>query len=272
MPDPLLRQLMYRRKFGRWGDFRTPERFTEHLTARLLYERDENLGWTCDKLAMKAYSERVCPELRVPGTLWAGTDLNELDLTQLPQEWVIKPNHRSGIVSFGSRETTLDELKRTTRGWLRRNDRIAVGEWAYRNAQRLLVIEPRLATTQGVVPVDYKIYVFHGEVKLLHGDAGRFTGHFQERYFSPEGKILDIRNGGDDTWLEAAPPASLKKMIAYAERLAAGFAFMRVDFYEVDGEPWFGELTPYPSGGMDPFEPDEVDFLLGSWWRQEEPA
>ena len=139
------------------------------------------------------------------------------------------------------------------------------------SAAHVLIIEPRLAHASGVVPVDYKFFVFHGKVRLLERDAGRFTDTFAETFYSPSGEVLDIRNGAD-AWTDAPPPAALDSMVRYAERLAEGFSFMRVDFYDVDGEPWFGELTPYPSGGMDPFEPDEADFMLGRWWRQEETS
>lgn len=262
---------MYRRKFGRWGDFRRPQRFTEHLTARILYDRGENLSWTCDKLAMKDYAKLHCPGLLVPRTLWSGTDLEELDLTALPDQWVIKPNHSSGFVYFGSKDTTLTEMKKATRGWLRPYDRAAVGEWAYGQARRLLVIEPRLDSPDSGAPSDYKFLVFHGKVRLMHCDAERYTEDFYETFYSPEWEMLDIRNGVEKQ-RPMAQPQSFERMVAYAERLARSYSFMRVDFYEVDGEPWFGELTPYPSGGMDPFEPDEVDFMLGSWWREEEPA
>ena len=197
--------------------------------------------------------------------------MDDVDLSTLPDEWVIKPNHRSGLVYFGSRSTTRAELKRATRGWLRTHDRVAIGEWAYREAAHVLIIEPRLAHSSGVVPVDYKFFVFHGKVRLLERDAGRFTDTFAETFYSPSGEVLDIRNGAD-AWADAPPPAALDSMVRYAERLAEGFSFMRVDFYDVDGEPWFGELTPYPSGGMDPYEPDETDFVLGRWWRQEETS
>ncbi|WP_424945180.1 ATP-grasp fold amidoligase family protein [Blastococcus xanthinilyticus] len=49
--------------------------------------------------------------------------------------------------------------------------------------------------------------------------------------------------------------------------LPAGRAsdFIRVDLYDVDGEVWFGELTPCPGGGPDPFDP-ELDRVLGRYW------
>lgn len=268
VPDPWLRHLMYRRRFGYWGNFRHPQRFTEHLTARMLYDRSEDLAWTCDKLQMKAHAARLCADLDVPGTLWHGTDLDQLDMEALPEEWVIKPNHRSGLVFFGNRETSRAELKQVTNGWLRMHDRAAIGEWAYRRASHELIIESRFGSQNGGAATDYKFFVFHGEVKLLHCDAGRFTDDFRETFYSPQWEELDIYNGVE-TRAELPAPVSLDQMVAYAQKLAEGFDFMRVDLYEIDGRPWFGELTPYPSGGMDPFEPDEVDMMMGRWWRQD---
>jgi hypothetical protein len=53
--------------------------------------------------------------------------------------------------------------------------------------------------------------------------------------------------------------------LAAAAALAAGFDMLRVDFYEHDGELWFGELTPYPGAGLSPLEPD-LDAFLGAAW------
>lgn len=52
-----------------------------------------------------------------------------------------------------------------------------------------------------------------------------------------------------------------------AVRLAAGWDFMRVDFYSVADEVWFGEFSPYPGGGMMRFKPSSFDDVIGSWWR-----
>lgn len=58
-------------------------------------------------------------------------------------------------------------------------------------------------------------------------------------------------------------PKHFDKMKELAERLAAGIAFLRVDFYELDGRIYFGELTFFPGGGMEEFSPEEWDFRLG---------
>ncbi|MGQ7787404.1 ATP-grasp fold amidoligase family protein [Nesterenkonia sp. K-15-9-6] len=265
VPDPLVRHVMYRRRFGRWGDFRRPTRFTEVLTRRMLAERTQQIAWTCDKTRMKEYAARTCPQLQVPATLWRGREVDDLNVSDLPERWIIKPNHASGMVAFGDRSTTVKELRGTTRGWLRTYDRAALGEWAYRWADHSLIVEPDLSRDRGRDLVDYKFYVFHGRVKMLHRSSGRFTAGHGERFYSPDWRILDLYNGVTQE-PEAPRPTSLAEMIAHAEALGGGFGFMRVDFYEIDGVPWFGELTPYPSGGMDPFEPEEVDLEMGRWW------
>ena len=57
-------------------------------------------------------------------------------------------------------------------------------------------------------------------------------------------------------------------MIWMAERLAQDFPFVRVDLYEVDGRPFFGELTFYPMSGNLPLHPTDADLELGRLWRR----
>ncbi len=61
-------------------------------------------------------------------------------------------------------------------------------------------------------------------------------------------------------------------MLEAAEQLARGTDFLRVDFYEVDGQPLFGEFCLYPGSGLDPLAADWIDFELGSLWTRASPA
>ena len=51
-----------------------------------------------------------------------------------------------------------------------------------------------------------------------------------------------------------------------ANPLGAAFDFIRVDLYDVDGEVWFSELTPYPGAGLAGFDP-ALDRRLGALWQ-----
>ena len=56
-------------------------------------------------------------------------------------------------------------------------------------------------------------------------------------------------------------------MLAIASGLGRSFDFMRVDLYNVDGEIFFGELTPYPGSGINRFVPASFDSELGAKWE-----
>lgn len=52
-------------------------------------------------------------------------------------------------------------------------------------------------------------------------------------------------------------------MLEAAERLSAGFRMVRVDFYEVEGRPVFGEMTFTPAAGTSMNFTDEFQHILG---------
>ena len=69
--------------------------------------------------------------------------------------------------------------------------------------------------------------------------------------------------------LERLPPRpiNLEKMIELAKVLSKGTRFLRVDFYEINGRIYFGELTFHPNAGFNPFEKEEYDQELGSFMK-----
>lgn len=56
-------------------------------------------------------------------------------------------------------------------------------------------------------------------------------------------------------------------MITAASVLGKGFDFVRIDFYEIGGKPYFGEMTFTPEAGLGRFDPPEIDRLLGEMWQ-----
>jgi len=54
-------------------------------------------------------------------------------------------------------------------------------------------------------------------------------------------------------------------MREYAETLAKGFDYLRCDFYELDGEVYFSELTVYPLSGLGGSNPHLVQRYNANW-------
>lgn len=103
-------------------------------------------------------------------------------------------------------------------------------------------------------------------MKCFKIDFGRFVEH-HANYYSPQGELLPFGEKGlepDPNHVEVMPE-NLDEMIRIAEKLSQSFKFLRVDFYNVKGRIYFGELTFYPAAGMGAFVPNEWDYKLGEW-------
>lgn len=233
----------------------------------MAFDRRDLLAMTCDKLAMKSMAEERAGDLvRVPQVFWSGRDIGELADVSLPDNWVLKPNHRSGLVYFGHGAADVDHLRGQTQGWLDEVKWRDGGEWAYSQADPVLLVE-ELIGVSGTPPIDYKFEVFDGTVRLLLVYLGRFDdlrGYLFDRDFnqiSAQDASEVLRDSDVVT-----RPANYARMLEIAERIADGFDYLRVDLYDTGDEVWFGEVTPYEGGGAARFRPRSFDDVLGSYW------
>ncbi len=263
LPVPLRRARRYAEVHGRRPPQLRPSTFTEKLNWRISWDRRELLAPTCDKLAMKDAARRLAPDLvRVPRTLWAGTDVAELAGIDLPDRWVLKPNHTCARVLFGEGPADPERVGAATEGWLAERYWRKSDEWAYRRARPLLLVEEHIGA-DGRELTDLKVIVNHGVPQLIGVHTDRRDG-LRIRLQTPEWQSLPW-SWGYPRGPEAAPPERLPQLLEAAAALGRDFDMLRVDLYEADGELWFGELTPYPGAGLCRLEPG-LDAWLGERW------
>lgn len=264
LPVGLKRRLLFVYYNHKLPHFNRPVTFSDKVNWRILNDRRPLLEWTCDKLAMKEYAENAGLDLHVPRTFWSGSDLRELSEVELPEHWVLKPNHRSGLIHFGGGPADQRELSRATAGWLDRFESSKMREWAYGTARPMLLVEELLGPP-GAPPPDYKIFVFDGEPDLIEM-VNRYDGN-EQRLYRTDWTPLEVLYGPQGIAPVAPPPPGLDRMLDIARQLGKPFDFIRVDLYDVDGAIVFGELTPYPCGGLERFRPPSFDVELGEKWR-----
>lgn len=244
-------------RHGLVPDLDRPVRFTEWVQWRKLYDCSNALAKLTDKLAAKDHAvARIGRDLSVP-TLWSGTRLPRDPPAALPL--LVKANH--GCNQYRVIRTAADwrRARRRSAGWIRRTYGAWLDERAYRWARRLLLVEPFLGGDGAPLPVDYKVYVFGGQAALVQVHEARATRRCWTQFDLGWNRI-----GGAES--SARPPLNFAAMLHGAEACARGTDFLRVDFYEVDGRLWFGEYCLYPGSGLDPFQPDSLDFDLGRLW------
>jgi hypothetical protein len=269
LPGGVSRRALYVYYFHKYPNLKNPTTFTEKINWRILKDRRPLLEWTCDKLDMKDHVGKVQPALdlglRIPRTLWSGTDLQELESVDLPENWVLKPNHRSGHVHFGHGRPDIAALHEVSKKWYHRFEALDLHEWAYLKARPMLVVEELLGSP-GKAPTDYKFYVFAGEVAEIQVDTDRYTAQHHRNFYRPDWYPMDAVFGDHEATATQPRPVTLEAMVEIAGELGRPFDFMRVDLYSVDDQIYFGELTPYSGSGLEAIEPSHYDADLGAKW------
>ena len=111
---------------------------------------------------------------------------------------------------------------------------------------------------------DYKLMVFNGTVRCSFVCSNREKG-LNVTFFDTEWNRMPFERHYPQDPKCIPKPDSYEEMVHLAERLAEGIPFVRVDFYEIDNRPYFGEMTLYPGSGFEEFTPPEWDRVLGDW-------
>lgn len=142
-------------------------------------------------------------------------------------------------------------------------------EWPYKNVKRKIVAEQYMEDKFFHELRDYKFFCFNGKPKALFIATERQAAGKETKFdfFDMDFNHLDFRNGHPNADSLPEKPKSFALMRQLAEKLSQNMPHVRIDFYEVDGRVYFGEITFFHWSGFMPFEPEEWDYIFGSWLR-----
>lgn len=114
---------------------------------------------------------------------------------------------------------------------------------------------------------DYKFFCFNGEPKAIFIASDRLDPNVDTKFdfFDMNFNHLDFRGGHPNATKPILKPDGFEHMKELAKKLSKGIPHVRVDFYDIDGQVYFGELTFYHWGGMAPFDPEEWNYKFGEW-------
>jgi hypothetical protein len=183
---------------------------------------------------------------------------------------IVKANHDSGSYQIIRDKNSVDinKLQIDCRFWLRRNYYWVEREKQYKNIVPRIIVEKLLITKDGKIPFDFKLNCINGKVEFIYVSVDRegenkrniYDRDWNPLYFTWAGKEKDISNLRGP---EIPAPINLNKMISIAEQIAHEFNYVRIDFYDVDGRIYFGEITQHHGGGFDCIRPFEWDLKFG---------
>lgn len=244
-----------------------PKTFNEKLQWIKLYDRNPLMPVCCDKYAVRRYvTEKGCGDI-LNELYWEGFDPEEIPYDDLPDRFVIKVTHGSTFNIIVKDKRTLDREKTcaTLRKWLKAKFIPCYGEWFYGVERPRIIVEKFLDDASGDLK-DYKVYCFNGEPRMIQLHSGRFTDHRNDLY-APDWSYMEGKKFAFENSQPVPPPKALPRLLECARILCQPFLHVRADFYIVNDEVIFGELTFTDGSGFDPIEPYSFDEEVGSWLK-----
>ena len=266
--DKFYIQLKYLIYLGRFANLKHPKTFTEKLQWIKFNDRKPIYHKMVDKYEMKGYvSQLVGPEYVIP-TLGIYDRFEDIDFSILPNEFVMKTTHDSHSVILCKNKETLDYAlaKRKLNNSLKKDYYCYSREWPYKGLNRRVIIEPYLEdNSNSEFLVDYKFFCFNGEPSFFFIVAERDShGTPSADYYYLDSTPCEFSQKNEkESSLAIQMPKNLSKMIEISRKVSQNTYQLRVDFYEIKGHPYVGELTFFDSGGYDPFVPKKYNKIIG---------
>lgn len=256
----------FHKVFGRDVNWDNPTTYNEKVNVSKLYGDNPLKTKLADKILVvdwvkEKVGENGCKFIPVVGVY---NSVDEIDFAQLPKKYVMKMNNDSGSVLIcDEKHPMTDEMiLKYKHYYQRRNYAYQSYEMHYKDIKPKIIIEKYM----GDAISDYKFQCFGGKAYYCAVDFDRFGDHTRN-FYNKDWELLSFNKGGFENKINIKKPVNFEKMWKMAERLSLGFDQVRVDFYNIDGDIYFGEMTFTSGSGFSEFSLDTLDAKFGKLWN-----
>lgn len=270
LDDETFLKKYYQCIFHKELDLQTPKTFNAKLQWLKLYDRRPEYTMMVDKYRVRDYiAEKIGSEYLIPLLgVWDNPD--EIDFDSLPQKFVLKCNHNSGLgmcICKDKSKLDVKKAKADLRKGLEQDYYITLREWPYKDVPRKIICEKYMEDSATTELRDYKLFCFNGEPKATLICSDRFTeSGLHEDFYNELWEKLPVKRPNIPVRKDILErPVNFETMKSLAQKLAENMPFVRTDFYEINGEIYFGELTFFPASGFSSFDPEYWDQKFGEW-------
>ncbi|MDR1326836.1 MAG: glycosyltransferase, partial [Heliobacteriaceae bacterium] len=261
---PEILKKWYKCRTGKVLNLDNPQTLNEKTQWLKLYDNSPLKTRLADKYLVRDWvKEQIGKEYLIP-LLGVWNNFDEINFDKLPEKFVLKANHGCAwnVIVKDKSNFNKAAAKKKFDKWMKRNYAYKAGlELQYKDIPPKIIAEQYITDKNGELN-DYKVLCFNGEPKFIWIDMGRFKKRTENIYdidWNLQPFLLTYENSKEPV----PPPQNLAKMIEFARKLSKDFAMVRVDFYDVDGKLYFGEMTFTSASGVDKFKPAEYDLKLG---------
>lgn len=268
MSDKFYLSVLWKMVMGYELDWNHPKTFNEKLQWLKLHDRNPLYTTLVDKYRVKQWvAERIGEQYVIP-TLAVYNSVDEINLNELPDKFVLKCNHDSGsvVICKDKADFDLDAAKQKLGAALKKNFYWEAREWPYKNVKRCVFAEQYMADSfESEVLTDYKFFTFEGNPKVIQVDYDRFKWHKRNLYDTAWKYIEAGIQYPSDPDHVIDKPRALDEMLGLCQEIGKKFKQIRIDLYLVDNKVYFGELTFFHGGGFEHFRPEEFGLQMGEY-------
>lgn len=264
IPDEPYIKMVYYVKTGKKLNLDNPKGFNEKLNWLKIHDIHPEYTELVDKYAVRSVVKSELGDDHIFPLLGIWPDFSSIDFNNLPKQFVLKCTHDSGSIRVIRDKGDIDyyQLKKFFDNRLKLNPYYLSREYPYKNVKPKIIAEELMLDTNGNLPTDYKFFCFDGQPKLVLVAKDRekeATISFYDMDFNPLNLYHTHKRGNacDEK------PVMFNEMKKIAKKLSQGMKFVRLDFYELNDNVYFGEYTFFPGGGFYLFYPEEWEQRLG---------
>lgn len=269
MPDKMYLKIRYRVKLQKKLNLKNPQTYNEKLQWLKLYDRRPEYIPLVDKYEMKSFIIDKLGEEYVFETIGVWDRFDEIDFDALPKQFVLKCTHDSGglVICRDKERLDMEAARVKIEKCLKRNYFWLGREWPYKFVKPRIIAEKYMEDAGTKELRDYKFFCFDGKVKAMFVATERAKESTETKFdfFDADYNHLPFVQGHPNADIPPVKPQMFEEMKELAGRLSQGFPHVRVDFYEVNGRIYVGELTLFHFSGMVPFKPHKWDKTFGDW-------
>ena len=268
--DELYLRIKFYLTMGKLLHLRNPRTYNEKIQWLKLYGRTPETSSLCDKYAVKKIvSEKIGDKYVIPLIgVWNSPD--EIDFDSLPNQFVLKCTQNSGKGMYVCKDKSKIDKNKILEGLLegiKQDYFLPSRDYCYKGIPHRVIAEEYREDFKTGELRDYKFFCFDGNPKILFIASGRSKGEHEVTFdfYDMEFNHLPFTNGHPNSTVPIEKPSGFDEMKKLAAVLSKGMPHVRMDFYEANGQVYFGEYTFSHWGGYVPFNPEEWDYKLGEW-------
>ena len=268
VPDKWYLTIQYRCFCGKFINWKNPKTFNEKLQWLKVYNRKPEYTMMVDKVKVKDYVAQKIGEQYVIPTLGVWDKPEDIDFDALPNQFVLKCNHDSGSICICRDKKTFDKSKAVSKlkAAMKRDMYWDGREWPYKNVEKKVFAEKYMVDESGIELKDYKFFCFGGVPTYCQVISDRNTNEkidFFDMQWERLVGLVGLNDSVHNSEQDISCPDSFSEMKSLAAKLANKLPFSRIDFYEINHRPYFGEITFFPADALGSFRPMDWNDRMG---------